>query len=413
LLELAPPASSGAAWSESVIYQFANENDASFPQAGVVDSQGNMYGTTFGGGVGWGTVFQVTPPTGSSKSWSESVLYSFTDGSDGAFPKGGLIADQNGALYGTTSGTNSGSQACIRCGTVFQLSPPSVSGGAWTLNTLYTFLGGADGGNPSGNLVFDSNGALYGTTLSGGTGNGTVFQLAPPAISGGAWSKATLYAFQGGSDGMQPNAMAFQNGMLFGTTYGNASGSSNGTVFELTPPALSGGAWTETVLWSFAAGNDGSQPYSNLLFDGNGALYGATERGGSGCATPAYGCGIVYQLVPPGVPGGNWTEHILYRFAGQADGYAPNGLAFDGSSLVGSTSYGGSSSCQADVGTQGCGTLFQLSPGTGSWSKTLLHTFAGTDGAIPLGTAVYNGASFGVTADGGRSRNGTVFELTF
>jgi uncharacterized repeat protein (TIGR03803 family) len=205
-----------------------------------------------------------------------TTLYSFTGGSDGQCPLAGLTADANG-IYGTTL---LGSKSNL--GTVFQLIPPPLFGGPWRERVLYGFTG-SDGAHPHAGLIADATGALYGTTWLGGTaGYGTVFKLTPPAASGWTWWTETVLHNFTGSDGAEPLAglIADAAGALYGTTrYGGASG--RGTVFKLTPPAASGGSWTETVLHGFN-GSDGDTPLAGLLADATGALYGTTEWGGPG-----------------------------------------------------------------------------------------------------------------------------------
>jgi uncharacterized repeat protein (TIGR03803 family) len=158
-----------------VLYSFGSGSDGAFPFGSMIfDSKGELYGTTaYGGSSGGGTVFQLSPPTSSGGSWAETVLYSFGGTGDGAHPRASLILGSNGDLYGTTygGGTPGG-------GTVFQLSPPASPGGSWTEAVLHSF-GSTGGGNlPRASLIFGSNGDLYGTTLSGGASNdGTVFKI--------------------------------------------------------------------------------------------------------------------------------------------------------------------------------------------------------------------------------------------
>jgi uncharacterized repeat protein (TIGR03803 family) len=262
---------------ETVLYAFkGGSNDGDTPQAGLIaDSAGNLYGTTsFGGSfagadcdqVGCGTIFKLAP------NGTETVLYKFNGetGSDGAVPLGNLIADAAGNLYGTT--VRGGSTGCTGsgCGTVFKLAPNG------TETVLYTFQGGLDGANPLGSLIADAAGNLYGTTENGGStgcfnngGCGTVFKIAPDG------TETLLYAFQGGSDGINPEAglVADASGNLYGTTtFGGAK--MKGTVFRLAPNG------TETVLYSFQGKSDGGVPYAGLISDAAGNLYGTTEFGG-------------------------------------------------------------------------------------------------------------------------------------
>jgi uncharacterized repeat protein (TIGR03803 family) len=173
----------------------------------------------------------------------ETVLYSFKGGSDGAGPIAGLIADKEGALCGTTQngGTGNGDSGF---GTVFKLTPPTKGQTAWTETALYRFTGGSDGGDVFAGLIADKEGALYGTTQGVAPSNGTVFKLTPPAKGQTTWNFTLLYGFcshpqpPGCSDGAAPRAglIADNQGALYGTTLGGGT-ASNGTVFKLTPPA--------------------------------------------------------------------------------------------------------------------------------------------------------------------------------
>jgi uncharacterized repeat protein (TIGR03803 family) len=189
------------------------------------------------------TVSLALSASAGRSSASESVLYSFVGGSDGSGPMAGLIVDRSGVLYGTTRyGGGSGCTSNEGCGTVFSLTPPTVAGGVWSEAVLHSFLSGADGASPMAGLLAGKSGVLYGTTESGGASNaGTVFELTPPATPGGAWTENILYSFSGGIDGSQPvAALIAESGTLYGTTEaGGAAGL--GTVFALTPPAIAGG----------------------------------------------------------------------------------------------------------------------------------------------------------------------------
>jgi uncharacterized repeat protein (TIGR03803 family) len=362
--KLSPPAQPGGAWTQSVLYSFTGGADGGEPSGSLfLDARNNhIYGTTSYGGGGVGVVYELTP----GKPWTETVLHNFGFGKDGAFPNGGLITDGHGTLYGTTSGGGSD-----QYGVVFRLSPPAKSGGVWSEAILYTFQGGGTNATiPSAGLVMDSTGSLYGTTTTGGAGGencdagcGAVFQLTPPADGKGPWTERVLYSFQGGSDGQYPAAsLVFDSaGALYGTTQkGNLAGvqCGCGTVFKLTPPATQGGVWTESVLWAFTGGTDGGFPNSSLIFDSTGALYSTTAYGGGtqdicGGAIE-YGCGTAFKLTPPSVQGGAWTENVLHAFQSGSDGsypFAP--LVQVGSTFYGTTYLGGS---------RGAGTVFEITP---------------------------------------------------
>ena len=214
---------SGSNWTQQAIYTFGGAPDGSHPYNGVIfDNGGNLYGTTTGGGSsGNGMVFKLTPSGG---GWTETILYNFTGGSDGGFPVSGLIFDGQGNLYGATASGGSGGG-----GTVFQLSP---NGSSWNFNLVYSFSGTAQCG-PWGSLNFDSNGNLWGTTLcDGASGDGNVFEL-----TGGTGAYSSIYDFTGGNDGAQPYARPVfdKSGNVYGTA--SLAGQHNaGTVWEITLP---------------------------------------------------------------------------------------------------------------------------------------------------------------------------------
>jgi uncharacterized repeat protein (TIGR03803 family) len=269
------------AWIETVLYRLSGGSDGSFPANGdlVFDPAGNLYGATGEGGKnGSGTAYMLAPSKG---GWTESVLYSFTDGNDGEHPNG-VIFGQAGDLYGTAfAGGMYGS------GTVFELAPP---GSGWTENTLHGFQNG-EGGLPSGGPIFDQSGNLYGTTSNGGSGGGgTVFKLTP---SGGGWNFVVLYAFSGGI-GPYASLSLDAAGSLYGTTQrGGVYG--NGVVFKLKPNG--DGTWTYTSLHDFTGGSDGATPLSNIVFDANGNLYGTASAGGT-YSCNGLGCGVIWEITP-------------------------------------------------------------------------------------------------------------------
>jgi uncharacterized repeat protein (TIGR03803 family) len=212
---------------------------------------------------------------------TEKVIYSFGGGSAGSNPMGALVAHRAGKLYGTTA---EGGSSIARWAARHDLPVGTSSHLGWsrTETVLYRFTAGSDGAAPESNLIFDAAGSLYGTTAGGGdpSSDGTVFRLTPPSAPGGAWTETVLYRFAGPSDGKVPLAgLVFdQKGNLYGTTvFGGTT--SAGIVFQLTPPATEGGAWTETVLHTFGHGNDGLDPEAGLIFDNRGALYGTTITG--------------------------------------------------------------------------------------------------------------------------------------
>ena len=324
-----------AAGKERVLYRFTGGADGASPAAGlVIDASGNLYGTTFSGGVGscpttgCGTVFKVTP------AGVETVLYSFTDGNDGALPEGGLAMDKLGNLYGTTE-----VGIVNTFGTLFKLTPSG------TETVLHYFAGGSDGANPSyGNLLLAAKGNLYGATQGGGTGGGgTVFKFTATG------TMKILHSFTGGTDGSFPaaNLVMDKLGNLYGTTSLGGGTCGCGTVFKITP------AGVETVLYTFQGGSDGNGPLLGVVLDAAGNLYGTTEFGGSTTCAP-YTCGVVFELSPSGV------ETILHDFTLGTDGVIPfGGLTMDKTgNFYGTTADGGTGKACTD----GCGVVYKLTP---------------------------------------------------
>jgi uncharacterized repeat protein (TIGR03803 family) len=409
------PSSSGQ-WTDSTLYHFSGNYDGNNPIGGVVfDGKGNLYGTTFWGGIyaiggvgGYGVVFQLTPS--SSGEWSEKVIWSPTYVTN---PASGLVFDSKGNLYGTASGSAYGN--CINgCGSVFELSP-NASGGL-TASVIYNFYGNLDGEYPAAAMIVDNAGNLYGTTASGGgtnctwispnspggpTGCGTVFKLSPS--SSGKWLETQLYDFPG-TDGALPDSFASDGkGNFFGTTlFGGAYGW--GEVFKLTP---SNGKWITTTLYSFTGGSDGGNP-NGVILDREGNLYGSNQVGGAAAYHGTGGCGTVFRLSPN--QSGTWKDTTLFRFPQTNSpiltGCIPFGnLAFDpAGNLYGATGYGGPT-CSFN-GLFGCGLVFELSPARGgAWTETILHTFPSSsgDGMFPTGSLVFDSAGnlYGTTFGGG------------
>ena len=335
--ELSPRPQGGKLWHEKVLFHFQGQAAGEYPQSKLVfDSAGNLYGITPNGGLkGGGVVFELTPPASGDGFWSETILHTFGVGKDGLQPFGGIVFGPDGSLYGTTS--YGGAQGA---GTVFRLTPDAGATSGWTETILYSFKNGTDGGYPYCTLAFDASGTLYGTTLNGGnTGNGVVFSLTPPA-SGTAWTEAVLHSFDTASDGVEPREGVTIDpaGNLFGTT--EIGGANDwGVAFEVSPPAGGSGPWTEQVIYTFDQNHGGGGPtYSTLLRGADGTLYGTSAHPGQGTTN-----GTVFSLTPPGTPGGAWTHAELHRFHGTPDGLTPEaGLTFtkDGK-LAGTTFFGG------------------------------------------------------------------------
>jgi uncharacterized repeat protein (TIGR03803 family) len=365
-----------------------------------------------------------------------SVIYNFTGkGSDGATPYGGPILDRSGNLYGTTYlGGKYGS------GSVYKLSR---SGSSWTYSSLYSFKGvtdaagpafgslaagadsglfgsteggrefgtafeicacpgreiivhrfgvGTDGAQPIGGVVLDAAGNLFGTTSLGGAhGNGTVFE---EKRSGDSWTESVIYSFTGGNDGTSPPAGVTLDtrGNLYGTTsLGGVNG--DGVVYELSP---SGSGWKQRVLYTFQGLSDGQNPVGGVVVDPAGNLYGTTFDGG------VNGGGTVYELSPSGE---GWTFTVLYSFSG---GY---GGPYNKLTLAKGNIYGFTNA----EGANGLGSVFKLAPGNGGWTFTDLYDFiGGSDGGSPYGSVAVDrdGNVFGTAVVGGSQNQGVVFEIT-
>jgi uncharacterized repeat protein (TIGR03803 family) len=381
----------------NVIYNFTGGSDGTSPYAGLtIDRTGNLYGTTLSGGAGYGTVFKLTK-TGSN--WVLTTLYTFTGGNDGASPRSKVIIGPDGNLYGETFA--GGGQGCgVRgCGTVFQVRK-SCPGPVchWTETVLYRFTGASDGGEPTGDLLFDSTGKLYGTTEIGGKphscsglGCGTVYTLTP---SGGTWTETVLYQFLGLSDGAFPNGGVIfdTSGNLYGTTCCGGSHNS-GTVFKLTS---SGSGWTESLLYNFQGSTDGNEPVTGLIFDASGDLYGSTIFGGTGHG------GTVFELTPSG---GGWTFSVLFSARG-IQGPLGTLMRDAGGNLYGTT---------FQDGLHLVGSVFKLTNSGGDWTYSSFHDFTdGLDGGYPFSNLVFDssGNLYGTGALGGTSGNGVVVEVT-
>ncbi len=362
----------------ATLYSFTGTPDGAGPYAGLIYRAGKLYGTTgAGGAMNYGAIFKFNLSGG-----RETILHSLAGSPDGQLPEAELLA-HGAALYGTTAyGGGSGN------GAIFEVDPNT---GAETV--IYSFAGGADGGQPMAGLIWHG-GALYGSTTGGGLSDyGTVFKFDP--ATGG---ETVLYNFAGGTDGKYPfSGVIYHAGKLFGTTSaGGASG--HGTVFRLDPAT-----GRETVLHSFAGGNDGATPLGTLVAHG-GRVFGTTDGGGGNGCVFASGCGTVFQLdLATGV------EAVLHSFAGGADGaYPMDGLLYQGGALYGVT-FGD------DIASD-YGTLFKVMPATGA--EAVLHRFHGTtDGALPMSVPIYyDGSFYGTAGSGGTgcggSGCGTVFRFT-
>jgi uncharacterized repeat protein (TIGR03803 family) len=390
LLALIGAGRTQAAAKETVLYTFTGGSDGRLPNSGLVfDSTGNIYGVNqYGQGESsYGNVFELTH---SGSRWIETVIYGFSDPSDGDEPIGTLVWDEKGNLFGVTQlgGASSG------VGTVFELSPSS--GGGWTKSTLYTFSGGSDGAQPIG-LISDGKGNLYGITINGGDTScscGVVFELKQ---SKGSWTETVLHTFLQVPDGSNPQGLTLDAGSIYGTTEGGGTYNA-GTVFQIKH---SGGHWKESILHNFTGGADGDIPFAAVVIDRAGDLYGSTAGGGSGNR------GVVFKLKHKSY--GKWEEQVLHSFKDNGhDGISPStALIVDNTgNLYGTTSQGGA---------YGAGTAFELMQNfDGTWIETVIETFIGPrGGSQPNALALGNdGYLYGTTYAGGAYNAGLVFQLS-
>jgi uncharacterized repeat protein (TIGR03803 family) len=380
------------------------------------------------------SILSIAVSAGCAQAQTYATIYSFK-GPEGGAPHASVIISPQGQLFGTAYGGGA-----YNYGAVFELSNPT--GNAWIENTLYSFGGGPDGQYPQANVVFGPGGALYGTTVGGGAGSvdgGTIFELAPPAPAGGAWTESVLYGFPSGV-GVQVDApfgavLFDKNGNLYSTARGEYLNVAGGVV-ELMPPAMPGGTWTESTVFTFGTPYAaGKNPFAGLVSE-SGSLYGTDYfYGDEPCGVE--GCGAVYELTPPAAPGDAWTITSIYDFAGPPDdggfSWAPLTLG-TGGVLYGTTLIGGPGTvCTFEPYLiSGCGTVFELTPPAapdGTWTESVLYSFTGVngDGAYPFAPVVLgkDGALYGTTQYGGITAGspckyvgagatgcGTVFELT-
>ena len=392
LFVLAMSLTAATATTTNVIFS-CEEDEGEYADTDLeTDSVGNIYGTTVLGGDFGGGTVFQLSPT--PNGWVHTVLYSFTGGADGGEPYKGVTLDRDDNLYGTA--VTGGSGSCEGgCGVIYKLTNIK---GTWTQKVIHAFTGGDDGSGPGSRVTVDRAGKIYGMTPTGGAnGLGTIYKIGP--LSSGASTFKVIHAFTGGADGSSGSAgrMILRDGHLYGAaTTGGSNGS--GVVFELTPRAL--GGWDFRTIYTFQGQPDGIFPYGALLFDGSGNIYGTTYYGG------ANGIGAVYKLSPQ--PVGEWTEEVIYSFQQGTDGNSPiSNLVFDkAGNLYGTTSEGG----------LGRGVIFKLSPvGAGKWTETVVHAFEGP----PDGGFAYNGMVvdafgnfYGATVHGGENDDGSVYNFT-
>jgi uncharacterized repeat protein (TIGR03803 family) len=403
------------AQTETTIHTFT-AGGPTYPSAALIsDATGNLYGTTYYGGdvpsngcpyhTGCGTVFEISPhPHG----WTQTVIYRFRGGANGFDPIAPLVMDSEGNIFGTTTGGKFG-----LTGTIFELSP-AAAGGGWTHKVLHEFTGGKDGGYPLGPLILDSLGNLYGAAAGGGdpscgvTGCGVVFKL--ERTTKGGWAEIILHTFAG-PDGANPTTGLTWDtaGNLYGSTVAggapNFCGADCGVVFRLSPTMT--GTWKFSVLHRFTKGGEdtnvnGASP-GTLIVDSSGAIYGSTATGGG---TAKFG--VVFRLTQTSP--GDWAETVLYTFPGGTGGDNPQGIVFGPDGVLYGTTRGGG--INSECGGGGCGTVFELIPSTTGWTEQVLHTFSGTDGGYPNEILLNGGNLYGTTYLGGAHNLGVVFEAT-
>jgi uncharacterized repeat protein (TIGR03803 family) len=334
-----------------VLYWFKSEEGAEPVDNLVLDSAGNLYGTTSGcntDGCGLGSVFELKHRA--DGTWGFKELYRAAE------IWGPVVFDRAGNLYGTDLAGGPD-----QIGQVYELTPQT--NGEWQAKTLYNFDYGKNGLNgyyPVGGLVLDSAGNLYGVAESGGNfspcqpwgGCGTVFELTPS--SDGTWKESVLFRFNR-KDGLLPNGgLIFDaEGNLYGAAQGGESeacqGYCDGVIFELVPQG--DGQWKEKILHTFDT-TDGAGPNAPLTFDSSGNLYGTTYGGGATCFEQG-GCGTVFELMP--TANGEWTPKVLFKFRGGDGAYPSGGLILDNSgNLYGETEVNNSNG--------GPGTVFEITP---------------------------------------------------
>ena len=374
------------------VYNFTQQ----YPGGGtlVIDRAGDFYGASVPCCGAYGSIYKLTRY---GFNYVFNPLYGFQGGDAGAAPYAPVMIGRDGSLYGNAYYGGYHGEHCdpSGCGLVYRLRPPVTSTPSpftpWTESVVYAFAGlPNDGYQPSGPLIEDAAGNLYGTTYLGGPNLfGVVFELSP---SNGGWTEKILYGFSYGDDGMQleGGVTMDQVGNLYGTT--QAGGSfADGVVYELTPTSS---GWQETVLHAFA-GTDGAGPLTGLVMDQAGNLYGSTFGGGSNNA------GLVFELSPAN---GRWTYTILYNFVEEYEGPTAPLVVDAAGNLYGSTS---------GDGAYQDGMVFKLSQANGVWTFSDLHDFSVFERSNPSGVTLDStGNLFGTTGHNGTHGFGVVWELT-
>jgi uncharacterized repeat protein (TIGR03803 family) len=402
----------GWAAGQKVLYLFqGGSTDGIEPESGLIfDKSGNLYGTTVGGGsIGGGTAFELSPNV--DGSWSETILYNFCSNrvndlcADGYNPQAGLVMDANGNLYGTTvDGGMSNCPDSFGCGTAFELSPPPIPGGSWTLTTLYSFCQNytnntcIDGFAPVGGVALDSTDNVYGTTIAGGAANnGVVYELS-------SGSETVLYSFCKNGfqricpDGSQPygGVTIDSLGNLYGTTkYGGSTKSGGGgTIYKLSSGT---GGWIESALYtSHEPFEYGCLPLANVSIDSRGDLFTTMSSCG-----PSRAGSVVKISQSGGIP-----RAFVFN---QDDGLTPG----SGALLYADAVYGTTTLAYDTEGNQ-VGNVFEIDR---NGKEIILYTFCQqsgcSDGAQPLaGLAADGTGNFYGTASQGGLGYGVVYEIT-
>jgi uncharacterized repeat protein (TIGR03803 family) len=388
----------------SVLYTFSGYPDGAGPATPIRDRHGNLYTTTYtGGAYDFGAVVKI--------GWqgNEEVLHDFTGGSDGSTPASSLIMDANGNLFGTTY--SGGSQHCFQgygCGVVYELSPGK---NGWTETILYRFKGGTDGAHPGpGALAFDAEGNLYGTTQNGGGGKcstncGVVYRISPTRW---AWKEQVLHAFgvTSQTDGANPYAGVIVDpaGYVYGTTY-HGGNFGFGTVFKIDPSGA------ETVLYSFTGGADGGGPQAALVSDADANRYGPTSYGGDLSCAAQYpiGCGTIFKV---DTSGKETVVHTFIGYPTDGNGPVSTLVRDKAGNLYGTARGGNSTAClYSNNEPSGCGVVFRVK--TNGREAILHNFSFGPDGTQPQGVNLVGRTLYGATLEGGPGGGtGTVFKLT-
>jgi uncharacterized repeat protein (TIGR03803 family) len=364
---------------EKVLWRF-NFKDGAYPATDLIeDPNGNLYGTVYRGllqggdcgSYGCGGVFELSPTRGGT--WKYSVIYSFKTSSDAALPTGRLLMDEKGDLYGVSLLGPKGN------GSVYKLKKTD---GKWKDEVLYAFPGfNGDGGWPVGDLAMDVSGNLYGTTRVGGIyGGGIVYELSP--LQNGDWTETILHSLGNGNDGSDPRSGIAMDGQgnLFGIAQAGGN-NNNGTVFELSPTR--GTQWDYSTIYYFDGYTTGCCSYTPITLDSDGNIYGMTSGGGP------EGQGIIFELTQSS---GTWQETTIYDYG------LFQRVVLDGDGDLLGANYTGGNGCYG-----GCGAIEELKPVQGGWNLLNLHNFqSGGDGSRPIGLLIgKDGNFYGPTQYGG------------